>query len=108
MSPGREGEHEPWGVCTGQTREAVLREAGAEPPAGPAKAQLQGGRGPLSQMRQGLLPKRLLPWQRGGGGDGSRGEEESEWRKQKISVGYEPGHVESETVVRTRFFTKQK
>lgn len=101
--------------------EGVLREAGAEPPAGPAKVQLQGGRGPLSQMRQGPVLKCPLPWQRGGRGDrlslaggaacaaaGARRVEESEWRKEKISVGYEPAHVKSETVVRTRFFTKQK
>ena len=113
--------------------EAVLREAGKEPPAGPAKAQLQGGRGPLSQMRQGLLPKRPLALEtwgsaeapvalatrrrrdrlsRGGGAAcaaaGARRVEDSEWRKEKISVGYEPAHVESETVVRTHFFTKQK
>ena len=49
---------------------------------------------------------------RGGGAAcaaaGARRVEDSEWRKEKISVGYEPAHVESETVVRTHFFTKQK
>lgn len=39
--------------------EGVLREAGAEPPARPAKVQLQGGRGSLSQMRQG--PRAEVP-----------------------------------------------